>query len=184
MPTAAKAVTGDYLSCWRNGTGVLGGILPGDWQSDDSDLETAWSTLALDYTVGNTVTPDPDLETSVKLASSDRWPAHPLSGTTFQPNGTNGLYVWVDNPDPSAGTGNALNLAKITAYNLARFTRHGVASGDPDLQVGDYGHVLIVNYDEGDVIHTLPSWGSDFRVWTLQLRSCVVDHRVSTLFDP
>lgn len=171
-----KAVRANYTSCFRDRGSVLDGIIPADWQSEDSDGGTAWSTLALDYSISNVVTPDAPTEIAVKEASSTRLIRDHAASSA-------GLYVWIDDPDLPA-SGDALLYATQTAYPLARFTRHGVALGDPDVQVGDYGHVISVSFEDGDVIRVDPPHFGFPRIACVQLRTCTVVARIATSFDP
>jgi hypothetical protein len=156
---AVKAVTDSYLSCFHDGSGILDGILPASWRAQDADAGTAWSTIALDYSVGNTVTPDAELELAVKLASSA-----PTIREKAARSG--GLRAWIDDPDlPESG--DALRRARGTAKHLRVVKRD-------ETEVFPPGRVVIVSYEPEDVIEVDPPHVGWPRVSTLRLRSCVV----------
>lgn len=147
MVTAYKAVAPDFSSCRVGGPGMT--------------APEELIALALDYTVGNTVTPDPDAETAFKLASADGLMRSHVLPWTHQPHGSNGIYAWVGDF--------ALEWAKGAAAFLLNLR--------PFLS---YGHVVTLDYEDGDVIDDLGVWGLDPSggITTLLLRSCTVAEQI------
>jgi hypothetical protein len=167
---AVKAVTDGYLSCFHDGDGIVGGIHEGSWRAVDYDDGTAWSSIALDYGVSNVVTPEPDLELSVKLASSE-------PGIRRNASQTAGLYAWVDDPDLPA-SGLALRHARGTAERL-RIVKLIPGSGGATEEVFPPGRVVVVSYEDSDLLEVDPPHCQWPRVSTLRLRSCVVTEELA-----
>jgi hypothetical protein len=128
-----------------------------DWKSPGRDpnfhgwlefSDDEWALLQLDYTIGTTVTPDPDVETAVKLASPI-YSKHVLGWVHF-PNGTNGIYAFAHDDGQS--------LLPATVAN-------GMGPRD--------GHIVELTYnDPDDLIYSSVQAGSGCRL--VQLRSAYV----------
>jgi hypothetical protein len=146
MPTAAKGVTDAYKSPFID----AGGAYVTDRDPADGSLLTIegrdFSSLELDYTVGNTVTP----------------------------GAGQAVHVFVDQATGSADRiGRALHFAKCVAGAVE------IVTGPATAPVVTFptGRVVIVSYDEADVLET--RWCGAIGPLTLLLRSCVVDSEVS-----
>lgn len=140
MALAYKPVNGSWRSAGRDGS------LPSGTVGFPADV---WAVLQLTYTIGTTVTPDPDVELAAKLdavARSHDTPTWPRLSASHAASSA-GLFAYVDTVAMSA------------------FHKSNVRSG----------HLIQISYDPGDVVVSRHKASSNYSMVELQLASCVVN---------